>query len=107
MITTLLSVRGDKLGIGHDIPFAAAVLLSEILHREMNSLEIAAGNRQITGGARAAREQDRIELLAQFLGRDIVSHVCVHPKLYAFPLELPQAPVENALLHLEFRYAVA
>ena len=48
----------------HDRRFTAdsPVLLRQIIHREMNALELASGHRQVAGMFRAAREHHRIVL---------------------------------------------
>ena len=55
----------------------------------------------------SAREHNRVEFLAQRFYRHVVAHVRVSLKLHAFGDELFEAPVEDALLHLEIGNAVA
>ncbi len=43
-----------------------AVLLRQEIHREMDAVHVAAGNRQIARGFRAAGQGQRVELVQQF-----------------------------------------
>ena len=47
------------------VSLIAGILLRQEFHREMDSLEVAAGDRQIAALRRPAGQQDRIELVAQ------------------------------------------
>ena len=46
----------------------AAVLLRQEIHREVDAVELAAGNRQIAGGFRAAGQRHRV-ILVEHLAR--------------------------------------
>jgi hypothetical protein len=55
----------------------------------------------------AAGEEDRVEVAAQVGGRDVHADVGVDLELHPFRPHLLQAPVDQVLLHLEVRNAVA
>ena len=68
----------------HIVAFAVAVLLRQVIHREVHALQLAAGHVQIARLAGAAGEQDRVELAAQIGGRDVFADVdaaCGTPRL--------------------------
>ncbi len=65
------------------------------------------GNRQITRDRGAAAQHDGVELAAQLVGRNAGADVRVGPELDALRVHDREPAIENALLHLEFRDAVA
>ena len=65
------------------------------------------GHRQIARPRRAAGEHDRVELGAQLVDRDVDADVRVGLEDDAFLHQQLQAPIEDALLELELRNAVA
>src|SRR3954470_5818790 len=56
---------------------------------------------------RADREDDRVELGAQLLGRDVAPDVHAEAPLDALVRELAHAPLDDPLLDLEVRHAEA
>ena len=59
----------DRLRPGTRIALVAPVLLRQELHREMNALQLAAGDVQIARLLGAAREQDGVEVAPQVVDR--------------------------------------
>ena len=94
---------GENLTRIERVAFATLVLLRQKLHREMDALQLAAGNVQIARLLRAAGQQDGVELAAQIFHRNICADVRVGDELHAFGLHLLQAAVDQVLLHLEIR----
>ena len=66
---TCLPAARDRRGSGAGSPADAAVALVEVLHREVDAVELAARHRQVARNARAGRDDDRVELLAQLVAR--------------------------------------
>ena len=62
MMTTCLVLRADEFGIGNRIAFAAFVLQRQVLHREMDAIQIAPGHGQIARRCRATGQKNRIEV---------------------------------------------
>ena len=83
------------------------VLLRQKLHREVDALQLAARDVQIARLLGAARQQDRVELLAQVLDRHVDADVGVGDELHAFGRHLFHAAIDGPLLHLEIGDAVA
>src|SRR5262245_52223225 len=91
----VLVPRGDPRRV---LTFALAILLCEVVHREVHALEFAAGNREIARLAGAAGEQDRVELAAEIQHRDVVANVDARPEHDPFCRHQVEAPVEYVLL---------
>ena len=91
----------------HGIAFAHLVLLRQKLHREVYALQLASRDIQIARLLRAARQQDGVELAPQVFHRNIPAHVRIGLELHPFGAHLLQPPVDQVLLHLEIRNAVA
>ena len=62
----MLAVGEDVLGAAERLGGDAAVLLRQEIHREMDAVEVAAGNRQIAAGFGAAGQRHRVILVEQF-----------------------------------------
>ena len=61
------------------IAFVAPVLQRQVVHREMDARQLAAGHRQIAGLAGTASQQDGVVVGAQALHRHV--HANVAPRL--------------------------
>ena len=79
----------------------AAVLLRQELHREMDAVELAAGDRQIARLLRAGRDEHGVELVHQLLGFDVDSHMHAAAELHALRRHLIDPAGDVMLLHLE------
>ena len=88
------------------IPGVALVLLREEIHRVVHPLQLAAGDRQITPERRAARQQQRVVVLRELLGGDVLADVHSAAELDPLLLHLPNAPPDAGLLELEVGDAV-
>ena len=103
----VLAVGGDEVRVHDRVTLAAAVLLRQVVHREMDALQLAAGHRQVARRSGAARQQHRVEVALQAPGGQI--HADVHAGLedHALRFQDRQTAIEEALLHLELGDAVA
>ena len=101
-----LALGGDGLG-RNDVARIAFVLLREVLHREMNALQLAAENRQLAGLLSPHREAHGIILLAQCFAGDVHADVDARLELDTFRLHLLEPTVDHPFLHFEVRDAVA
>jgi hypothetical protein len=102
----------DALAGGEDlvrdgVALVAAVLLREELHRVMDALELAAGDLEIARVLGAAGEKDGVEIAPQVGDGDVHADVGVDLELHSFGAHLLEAAVDEVLLHLEVRDAVA
>ena len=88
-------------------PFAALVLQRQVVHREVDAVELAPGNRQVAADRDAAGEDHRVEGLLQ--RRRVRRHADVAARLEDDALGFHQAEpaIEDRLLHLELGDAVA
>ncbi len=73
----------------------------------MNAVELAARDRQVARHARARGHDERVELLAQLVGRDVGADVHAAAQLHALGHELLHAALDDALLDLEVGHAEA
>jgi hypothetical protein len=106
MITTL-APGADEARVGHRVALAALVRERQVLHREVDTRQLAARYGQVAGRAGAARQHDRVAVLPELGQPRCASHVGVRPEGDAGLLHDGQAPIEDALLHLELGDAVA
>ncbi|MEY9677574.1 hypothetical protein ABIE93_007508 [Bradyrhizobium elkanii] len=108
----------DMLAAGEDVGGAvqrlagdAAVLLRQEVHREVDAGKLAAGDRQVARGFRAAGQRHRVILLGELLRIDRTGRRAAHGLTVvegdAFGFHLRHAAVDDALLHLEVGNAVA
>ena len=102
----VLSLRGDSSFRGNGVPFALAILLRQVVHCEVDAVEIASRNGQVARPAGAAGEHDRVEVAAQRGDRHVDADVDAGPEDHPFHLHQRQAPIEVMLLQLELRDAV-
>ena len=103
----VLALRRDELLVGDRIALAAPVLECQVLHGKVNAPELAAGHRQIARPARAAGQDDRVEVPAQVPDGHVDADVRVGPEDDAILLHHSKPPVDEPLLHLELGNAVA
>src|SRR5262249_8782790 len=68
-----LARGADECLVGDSVALAATVLLSQVLHGEVDALELAAGHGQIAWVTRAAGEHDGVEVAPE------VGHGLGHP----------------------------
>ena len=93
--------------VGNRVAFAAPVLQRQVLHREVDALQLAAGHRQIARLPGAAGEQHGVEVGDADARRHVDADVDARPEHHAFGLHDRQPAIEEALLHLELGNAVA
>src|SRR5579862_5504015 len=91
----------------HAITGVHLVLLRQELHREVDALQVAARHREITRLRRAAGEDDRVELAPELVALHVDADVDGGPEGHALGRHLLHAAVDEPLLHLEVRDAVA
>jgi hypothetical protein len=103
----MLPSRQDRLAL--DWRFAAdpPVLLRQIIHGEVNALELAPWHRQFARLFGPAGEHDRVVLRKELMRVEIDTDMSAVMKHDAFRLHLRDTPVDVMLLHLEIRNAVA
>ncbi|GAA3068218.1 hypothetical protein GCM10020000_60740 [Streptomyces olivoverticillatus] len=102
----------DVLALGGDRGDRQVALLhlvghGQVLHGEVDALELTAGHRQVAGGGGAGGDDDGVVALAQ-LGRvDIAADLHLGTELGTLRAHLLDAAVDVPLLHLELGDAVA
>ena len=89
------------------LPREEAVLPLEQLQREVHALQVAPRNRQVARGGRADREDDRVEAPREPRGRDVRPDLDARLEADALRLEDRAAAVDERLVELEARDAVA
>src|SRR6266508_389855 len=97
----------DEALVQDEIALAEPILQRQVLHGEVDPPELPSGDRQIAWGAGPAAEQEGVELPPELFHGDGDPHVAVDFELDALDLHLIEAPVEDALLHLELGDPVA
>ena len=107
MTTTCLPSASDRLDVAERLVADAAVLLRQELHREVDAVELAAGDRQVARLLGAARQHHRVVLCHDVVDRHLVADMDVVVEGHALGFHLRDAPVDVALLHLEVGDAVA
>jgi hypothetical protein len=88
-------------------PSAAPVLQREVVHREVDAVQLATGHRQVARLLGAAGKQDGVEVPPQLVRRHVHADVHAGPEDHTLVLHEREAPVENPLLHLELGDSVA
>src|SRR3712207_6498552 len=101
----VLALGADGLSVYRE-PGHAPILLHQVIHREVDSVEVAARNGEVAARERADGDDDRVELAPQLLGSRVVTDVGVGAKLDAFFFHECPAPVRYPLLDLVVRDAV-
>jgi hypothetical protein len=85
----------------------AAVLLRQEIHREMDAVEVAAGDRQVARGFRAAGQCQRV-ILVQHLARvEVAADMDAVMEGDALGFHLRHAAIDDGLLHLEIGNAIS
>ncbi len=79
----------------------------EVVHREMDTVELAARHRQVARDARAGGDHDGVVRRAQLLDIDVRAHVDAEPELDALGAQLVDTALDEPLLDLELRHAEA
>ncbi len=95
----------DRLGA--ELAGDEAVALVEVVHREVDTLELAARNGQIAWDPRACGQHDRVVGLGQLLGADVRADVHTAAQLDALGHQLLHATLDDGLFDLEVRHAEA
>src|SRR3954453_11742610 len=98
--------RGGDRRVVYRLARDAAVLLRQVVHREVNAGKLAPGDRQGARSFRAAGEHDRIEAVGDALDRYVDADMRAVMEDHAFAFHLLNAPRDVALLHLESGDAV-
>ena len=84
-----------------------AVALVQVVHREVDAAQLAAGHRQIARHARPRRQHDRVKAAAQLLPTDVAADVHTAAQLDPLSRQLLRAALDEPLFDLEVRHAEA
>src|SRR5262245_46295941 len=103
----VLALGSDEFSVRDSVAFVALVLQGQVVHREVDALEVAPRNLEIPGGRRAARQHQRMKFPAKIVHRDIDADVTTRPEHDAFIPHDVDATVEKPLLHLELGNAIS
>ena len=90
-------------GLGGDR--AGAVV--EVVHREVDAVELAPGHGQVARHPGARRDDDRVVGRAELVGADVDADVDAVAELDPLGDELAEPPLDESLLDLELRHAEA
>ncbi len=82
----VLVPRRDEVGLRENVALAAPVLEREVLHREVDAVELAPRDGQVPRVPRAAGQEKRVVLLAQALGVHVDTHVGPRSRSGRLPL---------------------
>src|SRR5581483_11697493 len=96
----------DLFSMREALARAALVLLAEIIHREVDAVEVAPRNGHIAMRFSPDREQHGVVLRDKFLRIDALANMYIGPELDAFGLQLFQPAVDHPFFQLEIRNAV-
>src|SRR5262249_29918325 len=102
----LFALGEDGLDIALRLITHTPVLLRQEIHREMDALELTAGDGQVARLLAAASEHHRIVVLDELVGRYTDANMCVVVKNDGLGLHLLDTPVDVNLFHLEVGDAV-
>src|SRR5262245_61747201 len=97
----------DEFSVRDSVPFVSLLLLGQILHREVDALELAAWHLEVPGRRRAAGQDQRMKFPTEIVYRDIDADVAARPEHDAFIPHDVEAAVEKPLLHLELGDAIS
>ena len=103
----MLVLRSDRAATDDPILFATAVLRGQVLHREVDALELAAGHGQIARGRGPAGQHDRVEIATELIDRHLDADVRPGPERHPFLAHQREPAIEDAFLELELGNAVA
>ena len=102
-----LALRSDGLLLVVTAAGDATVLLRQVLHCQVNALEIAARHGQLAGRARADGETYGVEVAVKVIGGEIVAHVDAGLEADTLRGHGVHAALHYLLLQLEVRDAEA
>ena len=102
-----LAGGGDDLALRDVVAGYELVLRGQEVHREVDAVELAAGDGEVAGVGGATGETDGVELVHQVAGVDVDADVDAGAEDDALRLHLLEAAVDEAFLHLELGDAVA
>ena len=85
----------------------AAVLLRQVIHREMDSFQLTSGNFEIARPLRSAGQHNRIKFALQILDCNVLANVRTGDEFHALSGHLFHAAIDDVLLHLELGDTVA
>ena len=102
----------DVLALGGDRGRHVVALLHlvgerQVLHREVDAVQLAPGGRQVTGDGRAGRDDHGVVPLAQVRRLEVAADLDARTEAGALRAHLLDTPVDVPLLHLELGDAVA
>src|SRR5688572_539345 len=103
----LFALGRDELIVRNHVAFAAFVLQREVVHREMDAVELAPGDRQIARKRGSAGQQERVIVLSQLFNGDIRPYVGIRLEPDPFGGHDVEPAIEDGFLHLELRNPVA
>ncbi len=107
MTTTRLPFGEDRAGRTDVVAGHTTVLLNEEIHREVNALEFAAGNRKVARNPRTHRQHHGVEVAQEVFAPDVGPHRHAGAESNAFAAHLLEPRIDDALLHLEVGDPVA
>ena len=102
----VLVVGGDEARLGDVVAFTALILQREVLHGEVDAIELAARHGQIAGARGSAGEDERVELTPKIVDGDVDADVAAGAERHAFRHHQIEAPIEEFLFELELRNSV-
>src|SRR5688572_20329167 len=80
----VLAFGGNKLLIGDLVAEVALVLQGQVIHGEMDALELAAGDGEVAGFGCAAAEDDCVKITTEVFNLDVEADVGAGDELDAF-----------------------
>src|SRR5262245_4963625 len=95
----VLVLGRDEFSVRNSVAFVPLVLQGQVVHREMDALEVAPRNLEIPGSRRAARQHQRMKFPAKIVHRDIDTDITTRPEYDTFIPHDVDATVEKPLLH--------
>src|SRR3954452_7065575 len=101
-----LASCGDLLVARNAVARSPPVLLSQVVHRKMNSLQVTPWDIDVPRLFSARGQQNGIEVALQGFPIQIDTHVHSGSKLDTLSDELIQTPVDHELFHFEIRNAI-
>ena len=107
MMIDVLVLGRDELLVGDRVAGHPLVLRREVVHREVDAPEVAAGDLQVARVGRPGAEADGVEVGQELLGGDVAADVHARLEDHPLGLHLGDPAVDVVLLHLEVGDAVA
>ena len=92
---------------GDGVAEVAMVLLRQEIHGKMDPFQLASGDVEIARLLCASGKHNRIEVMPQILDGDIFAHLRAGNEFHALGGHLFQAAIDEVLLQLELRNAIA